>query len=59
MLLAPPWSRFGKTEGSLAKRQPVPAGMADSSATSTDGGQARRLKVVVFCLLQVLILSRR
>src|ERR1035437_1517611 len=42
------------TAGSFRMSSLYSAGMAVSSVTSTDGGQARRLKVMVFCLLQVL-----
>src|ERR1035438_3810571 len=45
---SPSSNRSHVTAGSFSSRIRYSAGMADSSVTSTDGGQARRLKVVVF-----------
>src|ERR1017187_521766 len=45
---SPSSNRCHVTAGSFSRRIRYSAGMADSSVTSTEGGQARRLKVVVF-----------
>src|ERR1017187_746744 len=45
---SPSSNRSHVTAGSFSRRIRYSAGMADSSVTSTEGGQARRLKVVVF-----------